>query len=246
MSDNTKENWQAQILRLTLFTSGLWPNYETLWHDLTGQEPDSDENRARESTRRQTGRVGDRQLETVVTPIRTDVFFAPVFEAGLPATSFGPAEAEIPAFVSLVTPWLDRIARIGQITRVAFGAVLLLPVPDRDTSYKELGRFLQSVNVDPASTKEILYRINRPVSRGVLELNRLTTWTSVIMRKMIGIDFSLGQPLTSVADEVFVRLETDNSTPAERTEPLAADEIVPIFEALVKMALENAARGELP
>jgi len=73
----------------------------------------------------------------------------------------------------------------------------------------------------------------------------MTTWSCVVFRGVIGLGAALGQPSTSISEEFFVRLEIDNNTPAERTEPIEPGEIVPIFEALVEMALENAARGEL-
>jgi hypothetical protein len=136
MSDGgTQDKWQVQILRLTLFTSGLWSGNETIWHDLTGREPDIDENRARESIRRQIGREGDGQLETVVTPVRTDVVMSPPLQDAFQTTYFGPAEERIPGFVSLVSSWLSRTAQTGKIIRLAFGAVLLLPVENREAGY---------------------------------------------------------------------------------------------------------------
>jgi hypothetical protein len=248
MSDGgTQDKWQVQILRLTLFTSGLWSGNETIWHDLTGREPDIDENRARESIRRQIGREGDGQLETVVTPVRTDVVMSPPLQDAFQTTYFGPAEERIPGFVSLVSSWLSRTAQTGKIIRLAFGAVLLLPVENREAGYRELDRLLSSVTVDPISTKELLYRKNRPkIYKGNIELNRMTTWASLDLRKFMGVGTSLVQPSTPISEETFVRLEVDHNTPAERTEPLALDEIVPIFEALVEMAVENAARGERP
>jgi hypothetical protein len=247
MSDQRQDNWQAQLLRFTLFTSRLWPEHETIWRDIIGRDPDIDENRVRESSRRQNGSVGDRQIETVVTPARTDVFMAPAVQDGLQAASFGPAETEIRAFVSLVSPWLDRIGRTGNVIRVAFGAVLLLPADDREASYRQLDRLLTSVNVDPIKARDLLYRINRPKTyKSVLELNRMTTWSGLMVRQVAGLGASLGQPSTLISEEFFARLEIDNSTPAERTEPLEPGEIVPIFGALVEMSLENAARGELP
>jgi hypothetical protein len=247
MSDQGRDNWQAQLLRLTLFTPRQLPELETIWRDIIGRDPDIDENRVRESTRRQSGPLGDRQLETVVTPARADVVMTVAVQEGFPVPYFGPAEAEIRGFATLVSPWLDRIAHVGNIIREAFGAVLVLPAADRVASYRELDHLLKSVNVDPINTKDLVYRVNRPKIYGNdIELNRLTTWASFVQRKLFGLGAALGDPSTPVSEEFFVRLEIDNNTPGERTEPLEPREVVPIFEALVEMALENAARGELP
>jgi hypothetical protein len=246
MSDQREVDWQTQLLRFTLFTPVVLPGSETIWRNITGRDPDIDENRVRETIRRQSGPVGDRQLEIVVTPGRVDVVMVPGLQDGLPGMYFGPAEAEIPGFVALVRSWLDQIARVENIHRLAFGAVLVLMVHDRNASYRKLDRLLPSVRVDPVNTREFLYRINRPkMYFGNLELNRVTTWNSGA-RKTFGLSASAGQPSTAISEEFFVRLEVDNNTPAERTEPLEPGEIVPIFETLVEMALENAARGELP
>jgi hypothetical protein len=243
--DGMLDKWLVQILRLTLFTSGFWSRHETIWQDLTGREPEIDENRSRESIRRQIGREGDGQLETLVTPVRTDVVMSPPVQDILQA-NFGRAEEKLPSFASLVRSWLDRTAQTGKIIRVAFGAVLLLPVKNRDAGYRELDRLLQSVRVDPINTKELLYRINRPkIYKGEIELNRLTAWASLDLRRFY-LATSLEQPSMPISEEAFVRLEVDHSTPAERTQTLPLGEIVPIFEVLVEMAVENAGRGEQP
>jgi hypothetical protein len=246
MGDNgMQDEWLVQSLRLTLFTSGLWSGNETIWHDLTAREPEIDENRVRESVRRQIGREGDGQLETLVTPVRTDIVMSPPVQDAL-QSNFGQAEEKLPDFVSLVSSWLSRTAETGKVNRVAFGAVLLLPVDNREAGYRELDRLLTSVTVDPINTKELLYRINRPkIYQGKIELNRLTTWTSVDLRKFY-LATSLERPSTPISGEAFVRLEVDHSTPVERIEPLPSGEIVPMFNALVEMAVENAARGEQP
>src|SRR4051794_34676331 len=104
------------------------------------------------------------------------------------------------------------MAQTGKITRVAFGAVLLLPVDNREIGYRELDRLLASVTVDPISTKELLYRINRPkIYKGNIVLNRLTTWASLDVRKFISLGAPLGQPSTPISEEAFVRLEVDHS-----------------------------------
>ncbi len=246
---DTRDNWQVQTLRLTLFTSGLWSGNATIWHDLTGKEPDVDENRSREGIRHQIGSESEGQLETVVTAARTDVviFPSPPVQGVLPVTYFGPAREKIRNFVSLVMPWLRGVAETGTIIRLAFGAVLLLPVENREAGYRELDRLLRSVKVDPANSREIFYRINRPKIYGEnIELNRITTWSTLDVRKFINLSPSAVQPSPPVTEEKFVRLEVDHSTPADRAEPLPSDEIVPILKMLKKMAVENATSGEQP
>src|SRR5262249_23477382 len=150
---------------------------DTIWHTITQQEPEIDENRARESIRRQSGAIDNRHLEVVATPGRVDVVMTPTLQDGLPQSYFGPAEEEAAKFAGLIPPWLAETARSEDVIRLAFGAIFILVVHDRDESYHHLSRFLHSVKVDPVNSREIMYRINRPKDYlDGLSLNRITTW----------------------------------------------------------------------
>lgn len=245
MSSDESIGWQAQTLRLTLFTRGLVSEWGTIWHDLTERDPDVDENRVRESTRRQVGSFGNGELATVVNPVRTDVLITPVTQnVALPNSYIGPAESEIDVFASLTRPWLERQSQNAAIIRIAFGGVLLLPVKDREAAYANLSRLLPNVNVDGKHTRELFYRVNRPkIGPNGLELNRITAWNSLVIRKM-AVTGTLTMPV--LLEEHFVCLDLDNSSPVDQAEPLAREVVVPIYDFLVEMALENAERGENP
>jgi hypothetical protein len=94
MSDQGRIDWQAQLLRLTLFAPKALPGAEAIWRNITGRDPDVDENRVREAIRRQSGPIDDRQLEIAITPGRVDVVMVPALQDGLPAMHFGPIEVD--------------------------------------------------------------------------------------------------------------------------------------------------------
>ena len=93
----------------------------------------------------------------------------------------------------------------------------------------------------------VLYRINwkaqSKVVRG-MTINRITNWSAVRMVRT-NIQFPLS-PIAPVAGSSAygVRLELDNSTDAERTEPFGGDQLVAVFKELVSFASETALKGD--
>jgi hypothetical protein len=131
----------------------------------------------------------------------------------------------------------------ADVIRIAFGAVVFLPAESRQKAYEDIGRYVPSIKVDAESTRELMYRVNRPrTGTNGVELNRITIWNAVSVKKAI----IAGQIAAGSTEEHFSRLEIDNSTPVERTSPLDREQLVAIFRELVKMGMDNAARGELP
>jgi hypothetical protein len=160
---------------------------------------------------------------------------------GVPTFEFAPFAARVAVFDNLVCAYLDRLE--AAVVRIAFGAILQRPAENRDEAYEWIGRLAPSVKVDPANTRELIYRVNRPkMGAHGIELNRIMTWSAAVIRKAV----IANQTTAGWTEENFTRLEIDNSTPAERTEPLDRRQLVAIFKELEEMAAENAARGELP
>lgn len=248
MSDSDRtEGWQAQLLRVTLFTLQPLSASGGIWREITGRDPDIDENRVRESLRRQAGAYENGELEVQVSPIRIDVMQGPNPEKVAETPWFGPAQTEIGTFINLVKQWVERIRVQVPVSRIAFGGVVLLSAKDRSESYRELSRLLSDVRIDAINTKELIYRINRPkVGPNGLEMNRITTWHPLAMRHVLIPLPGGGQVVTALAEHHFVRLEFDNSTPAERADALESDMVVSILDALAAMALENMQNGERP
>jgi len=236
----TEENfgWLAQSLRLTLFTSAVLPGAETLWAGVAGQPPTVDQYQPRELFRTQFGVLGDFGLTAQVNPARTDII------VGVPSplsTTFAPFNEGLQSFSGLVIPWLGKID--AEILRIAFGAVLLYPAKDRTAAYEIIGRYVPSLKVDPAGSRELLYRINRPkVGADGLELNRITAWAAIVARTAV----IAGSSTAQLAAQDFASLELDHSTPALLEHPLNNARLVAIFNELVALGTGNAAQGEIP
>ena len=232
------DQWAAQVLRASIFLRSNWGG-ATLWRDLVGEEPDSDENRPRDAQRNQSGRWRESVLEAVVGPGRIDIMQSPLITPASPVTLDNFLTA-LPPFEEMVATWLEK-NRLEYI-RLAVGAVLVMACPTREETYEVLGRYVPSVKFDPANSREPLYRVNRP-KRSVAyegELNRITTWNSIMVRRA----FTVSNVEVPQVDQYFARLECDHSTPAGRND-LLTGQAVAIFKELVGLARENAAEGEL-
>ena len=246
----TDTGWQAQVLRLTAFlATPLDPGIVAeIWHLAAGAAPETDDNRPREGIRRQAGPFSDWQLEIVIAQGRVDWILSPRARADAPpALYFASLERAMTPFRAEAKKWLA----IGSpsILRLAVGAVLLMPMPDRKAAYKKLNELLSSVQVDPAHASELLYQINWRRLSGVvpnLQLNRLTKWNALVVRVF---SFPLSQAVlqsSPTTGEQFCALECDHSTVADRTEAFTTKQADDLLQELCDLVEDNACKGEVP
>jgi hypothetical protein len=120
-----------------------------------------------------------------------------------------------------------------------------LPVETFD-AYARLSELLSSVSVKP-EMRDLIYRVNwRKNSAVVHELiiNRITTFASIsISRATVTVDNIAPMLLEPPAE--FVRLEMDHNTVQEWGKVFDREHVVRIYEELISIAGDNAARGEV-
>ena len=95
----------------------------------------------------------------------------------------GPFEAALAAFRETVREWLDS-TDCPALTRIAYGAVLLLEVDDLESGNRLLGELL-SLRADGALDLE--YKINRRRDSAIepgVAINRLCAWSTI--KAMLG------------------------------------------------------------
>jgi len=240
--------WNAQLLRLTLFLHAPIDG-SGLWRSIVGEDPSVDENRPREGVRQITGQLEEgRALQVTVTSERLDVILVPTPPelVAAPAPVIGEVREALGRFDGVLSAWLGTVD--FPVLREAFGLVSLLPTPDRDTAYERLAALVPSVRYDAANTREVVYQVNRPQASRALPrttLNRITKWSAMVLRNMMIP--AAGVPIAGAEHHHHcVRCECDNSTPADRTEPLPVGSLKVIYEELRDMALQNLERGEMP
>jgi len=161
-----------------------------------------------------------------------------------PLSFLGPWTKISEKFVNATSPWIERLEI--EIRRIAFGCVLLLRVERRDDAYARLSELLSSVSVKP-EMRDLIYRVNwRKNSAVVHELiiNRITTFASIsISRATVTVDNIAPMLLEPPAE--FVRLEMDHNTVQEWGKVFDREHVVRIYEELISIAGDNAARGEV-
>jgi len=246
------DDWQVQVLRLTLFPTPAAkitePNW---WSDLTGAKPEQKTLRPSKEELHEEGPFDGGILSLDARPLRIDWYFSKQIAEEDFATSFptlGPFTEVTDKFHKLMLTWLNPRSA-PPVTRIAFGAILLQPVDDHSSGYTLLNRYLPNVTLSPDS-KDFLYQINRPTkSRSShfeqLELNRLSKWACILFNRRI-IDVTSGaQALSAGRKNYACHLELDLSTQAEISTELNPEYIGEVFTELLSLGKEIARKGDL-
>ncbi len=246
--------WEAGSLRATTFIlpGAEVAGTESWWGKVVGEGPEETTSRPRAGQLQQVGVFEGKRLALVIQPGRVDWNF--LVALGSPdevperLLTMGPFPHALDPFLKVALKWLDICPAA---TRLAFGAVLLRPVADRQTGHTELSRLLPSIPIDPSNSSDFLYQINRPRMSasgvGGLKINRLTKW-SVMQAGFVqlAVGAELGATLSSGPLQFGCRLELDINTAAELSGEIPKDKIRSVFEELVSLGREIANRGDIP
>jgi hypothetical protein len=253
--------WLTDGLRVTVFYQAPTDpardlDSRKIWEELTGATPDRSTNDARNLRFEAAGPWGsDVWLVVQRIPGRLDVFLTVI-----------PAETLAEAAVGIrhIGRLDDRRALVEQaggkliamasgVSRIAFGATLLIPVSDRVEGYKRLAPFLPGVTLVP-EMHDFAYQVNRqrheplPVN-GTKQIlvNRLQKWHVVVMNHVQVLMQGSGVPFATQAMPIgyACRVELDLSTDGQQVEPLPADRVKPLFLRLVEYAVEIANKGDV-
>lgn len=237
------KDWLAQHLRLTMFVSGEL-SLDSLWPLISLEPPEVDESRPRESIRRLEAINDDAQLELQSLPGRIDFIMGPVSVPGVPLEiNLRPADEQLKSFTAIAQKILEGTNL--DITRLAFGLILHKPVASRNVGYQELSKLI-NLKLDPLKSKEFMLQINHPYQFNVvnqaIELNRITKWSSVMIKSFSIITNSDNTPqiAPTLLEKNIVQLEIDNSSPMERQDAFSKNSLNAILDKLVELAIESS------
>lgn len=245
--------WQVESLRATTFhVRGAYdPESTNWWEAVIGDKPEQVVTRPREGLVQHSGAFEGRQLMLIGRPDRVDwilhgiVSFPGEAMQGLPI--LGPLSDSLESFRKVTEKWLIVSP---EVTRLAFGAVLVRSAADLALAYQELSRFLPSVNLDDIDTPDFLYQINRRrTSKAPIEtrINRISKWSVMQGGTIsIGIGPDTGPMLASGSPHLACRLELDINTSAESANPIPRDQTQELFMELVELGSEIAEKGDIP
>jgi hypothetical protein len=135
--------------------------------------------------------------------------------------------------------------------RLAFGAALVIEVPNPASGYELLvRRYLSHLGLNTQDISDLVYQINRPraAAAGVpgLRINRLTKW-SVATYQIMVVPVGPGPlELQPRPTEMYAsNLELDINTDALRVDELPFDSRVPLFSELAASGLDIALHGDV-
>lgn len=249
--------WQANTLRLTAFTareavldSSNW------WINVVGKPPDTESRQLKMHGLRQGGEFEKGELNLELEPGRIDWKYLPAEakqDTTLPDSdiipSIGPFREAIDSFRQLMMRWFS-LETCPSTTRLAFGSVLLLPVTNRESGYRQLATYLPFLDLDPEHTSDLLYRINRRrfsvLGIQGLHINRLSKWSvGTFQRQVLAVGTQGVQYATSGPLAYACNLELDINTAQEFTDILEHNKLAGIFNELIELGMEIVVKGDV-
>jgi len=244
-------DWVVENIRVTVFPGSSEIDISEDWWDTVSETPSTEVvTKKATSTKVESGLFSefDYNLRLESKPDRIDWIIVP----SNPASLFSPSDQESPeSWKDMGSTFCDRISRwfdkSPQITRVAFGAVLLTRVKDKVEGYQLLQRFLNKVEIDEINSYDFTYVINRPrninVNDSQMLINRLNKWGTI---KIQGFSVGGARAIHQDTDVHMVRLELDINTDAKSTAIINPDAAKQILKEMFGMAVEISVNGDIP
>jgi len=243
--------WIAESFRLTLFPIKPLEPIAHWWSKLVGELPLVRNEIPRQGSVHEEGPLQAGKLVIETQPIRVDCVYASRDDQPPPDAAphnVGVLAESLLAFRSLIDK-LSVFKDFPELSRLAFGVILLSLVEDRKKGYEILSRYLP-FKLDAENSSDFLYQINR--SRVVnplgtkIKINRLSKW-SVMESRMLAFQI-MPQVRMLQPSEVTtaVRLELDINTSQETPIVFTKEQTFVTLPILVDNALELAEKGDVP
>jgi hypothetical protein len=242
-------DWTAENLRLSFFCVDDAKITLAHWKAITGEdEPQTQQNLAGRRSFVSPFQGGVLNLSAIGQ--RVDCMLLPkspsdtIDEGYVPAV--GPWPDATRDFLKATCAWLTAFE--FPICRLAFAGNLLAKCANPKDAYIQLLGLLRSIKGDPERMRELIYRVSWPLDSRVVNgliLNRITTWAVMQIQLQLFVQTGKKALMTGTPATHVVRLELDHSTDVDRTEPFNRATLVPIYEELVALALENSEKGEV-
>lgn len=249
MSNGFINSWKVENLRLSAFPSNnsQYQFENGWWTDILEPEPDTITSNNKEASYDLVGElksIENTRLTLHADPSRIDWILAAVQIPSEPPI-IGNFTEILDPFKDFTSEWLS--SHCPAISRLAFGAILILPTDSKEGSYKQLSAFLDGViEIDIENSSEFFYQINRPyetsIEIGVKKINKLSKWSAITIKSMV-IGTSTGSSRTR---EIFhgARLELDVNTSADNIDDLPKDILLGIYDELLAEAMKVSDEGD--
>lgn len=238
--------WQVELLRVTAFPIDNIAIDTTWWNDLSLGEKDS-RIISKDGVCRDEGLFEENKLYLNVHANRIDwIYSTDLTKLQGPLPTFGEFSKVKQNFYNLIQKWLKIYS---EISRLAFGTILLYSAGDKEENYKLISKYLPNIIIDPKDSSDFFYQINRPrdSSSGIsdIKINRLMKWS---VMNIYGLDINLLSNVTPVsrAKGIYAcRLELDINTSADYNKQLAPKKLPNLFNELTFLGEEIISNGDI-
>lgn len=244
--------WTAELLRVTLFHAHTDEvKAEGWWQMVTGMAPDGSIGKPKTGERIELGKLDDTTLVLHAKQLEGRIDWVLTWE--------GEPSDNPPSFPDKATVLLNLMANLfslevlPSINRVAFGALVVLPIPG-DTlgheGYATISNYL-TFDISRDTASDFMFQINRKRSSTTIpevEVNRLTKWSVIkaVTRQIVLIssDGIVASPAVASALE-GCHLELDIST-AKVDVAFPGDMLTALLTELVDLGRELIREGDVP
>ncbi|MBU9309858.1 hypothetical protein [Burkholderia multivorans] len=224
--------WEVQLLRASFISQQPVGKAEDWWQTAVGVAPEQVTSKPNVLEHSETGAFGPGRLDMRIAFNRADWIYSAV-DAGSPKVPvLGGAADFLSALRNPVKTWLEAKGREVPWVRVAFGAVLLMPVETIKDGNAAIGDYLPIFNAKESDVKDLFLQVNYPRDSKNLEDNVINRLIKLSTLSLQLINITPAGPVPSVSDFIYCRAELDFSTPVEHTSRIPVDKIVGIFDEL--------------
>jgi len=245
--------WQAEMIRLTLFTIDSIP-IDTMkglnWiEQITGSMPDSQNSEPKIIRYEESGKINDNiNLIISMQKDRIDFVIAPLINTNFSLSdvpNIGLFNSDLNAYIDLILELFPKID--FKIKRIAYGAKLFGKVIDKVDGYKKISSYVKDLKIDPINSYDLNYTINKPrqenIENQTMFINRLSKW-AVLTRKLFAVHIdSLKEQETDTLHACS--LELDVNTDQNSTQAIEKNMLKKISNKLANLAIEISQSGDI-
>lgn len=238
-------NWKVSNLRISLFGIAL-PQFEleklSLWRLMTGDDPTDRHQQPKTGISQDNGITNNGNLILKIESGRIDVVYTPAnsfnitFEENL-ATSLA-------EFSVYAVRFLQSLKNF-EINRVAFGSSLNHKTSSENESNRLLSQIL-GLNFGEDEFSDFTYRINysktTQVGSNKINLNRLSTWSSIVVITQLVSQSNPGVLLPAMQQN-FVQLELDINNKPDSNFFFHSDTLINFYTQLRDVAISVSQDG---
>ncbi len=240
-------NWGVKLFRLTLFPKLNFDlKVDEIWEKLLDSKPDSRNFSPNSGEFRLVGDYEKGILELIKTPVRIDFVYRTkqdiLFEedGSLEFTNLGSLENLKEGWLNVTQKFIEKCSDI-KASRLAFGAILVNQVPNREVGYKDINSYLK-LDIEPGETENFMFQINKPIEAKTnqgIKINRLTKWAVLRVSPQTSDNVT-----KSATKDIFLsNLELDINTKPESSSELTKVSLTDLFRELVSIGQSISKKG---